>query len=103
MFPTEKARLLSKAAVFAPWTYASPGGGWCSEWSQKATPPPPPPPRVQRMSQCKSDGDDWNCRTLLHMCTRMCVCGALFDLRAACPTNALSSEGGGGEPYTTPD
>ena len=27
--------------------------------------------------------DDWNCRTLLHMHTRTCVCGALVDLCAA--------------------
>ena len=35
------------------------------------------------MNQCKSDGADWNCRRLLHMHTRTCLCGALFDMRAA--------------------
>ena len=28
----------------------------------------------------------WNCRTLLRMHTSTCMCGALFDLRAAPPT-----------------
>ena len=31
------------------------------------------------------DSAVWNCRTLLHMHTRTCLCGALFDLRAARP------------------
>ena len=80
--------------------------------ADEVTPPPPnvyPPPKMytppkkfvsgmqargcgtqwQSKEQWCSEGGgmmltaDWNCRTLLHMHTRTCMCGALFDLRAA--------------------
>ena len=79
-----------------------------SDHQRRFQPPPPPkgfgfdsgrgggwggtPPLESLNESCAGHSCE-NCRTLLHMHTRTCMCGALFDLRAAWrPPSPLPSE-----------